>query len=336
MSDAIADRIDALIGAAGPEEMLSVLSHEVPDSVTGMKGFAGNSDFAVGSVLGYRCWKMPVDNLQSLTGAYGCTWDTRTVTDDTFTASCRRNDLARLTRPGHAAPEPSCGCGFWAYWDFPRTHSVNVGGISWVRVHGVLEGFGTVLIGEKGFRAGKARIRGLAIDHEYYRNELRSEYAMRFRNSSPGIHRSRFKTEQGAALAEEMCRAYHPAHYPVQEPAFPENAFMSVVAMLESRLEFMYPTARIFSTSDSLRKYFGADASYGTTVRRHPELASRGVAWLYFAMDALHAIRSTIHRHCGANGLHLQLSSANDEVCKLLSIIRNVREELESRVVTEG
>lgn len=331
MADALLIQLDALLDARDAPEMLNILVSEgKTDKSHGMKGFTGESDFAVGSVLGYRSWKFPVENEFPLTGAFGGSWDSRSERDEAFTASCKRAVGSAAKIPDHQAPEPSCGCGFWAYWDFPRTPSVNVGGISWVRVHGILEGFGTVLIGERGFRAGRARIRGLAIDHESYRNELRSEYSLYYRGDVSVDHR-RFKTEQGAALTQEMCRAYRAPQYPVQAPAFPEDAFMAVIAMLEERLEGYYPSARIFSTAASLCKYFGADPSYGTAVRRHPELAARGAAWLAEVAGQLYQVREKVWRHCAGNGLRAEQATADDELFRLRDAVMHVKEELDNK-----
>ena len=126
-------------------------------TTTGMQGYseAGQPegwDMAVGTVRGYRWWKLAVPEswcgvlrpsgepghydvngkpvlpvitpeefaemgqLPRLTGAYGCSW-----ADGRNEATCRKRTglyTDRYSAP-HEPPEyrESCGCGFWAYWD---------------------------------------------------------------------------------------------------------------------------------------------------------------------------------------------------------------------------
>lgn len=115
-----------------------------------MRGFGDleTSGFAVGSVKGVRWWNLGLDqDCTELLGAWG-PW-----VPGENTAAC---DSGK-----HRPPAARCGCGFWAYWlmdalpDMVRTLSVPV--------LGVVEGFGTTVIGEKGFRCAKARILGLHL-----------------------------------------------------------------------------------------------------------------------------------------------------------------------------
>lgn len=103
----------------------------------------GGIDFAAGSVKGLRSWR--VDKYGRLSG----------------------QTVSRVWRPGenvsecadgyegHRA-EANCGCGFWAYYaDQDRQFDKGV--------TGVIEGYGVVNLGTKGFRAEKARIVALAL-----------------------------------------------------------------------------------------------------------------------------------------------------------------------------
>lgn len=53
-----------------------------------------------------------------------------------------------------------CACGFYAYWDGSNTFSKSD------TVTGIIEGYGEVLAGDKGFRSSKARIIGLALGRQ--------------------------------------------------------------------------------------------------------------------------------------------------------------------------
>lgn len=65
--------------------------------------------------------------------------------------------------PPHRAPEPHCGCGFYAYWDTAAEHRTTpTFAKDGVPICGVIEGWGRTLIGDRGFRCQKARIVALA------------------------------------------------------------------------------------------------------------------------------------------------------------------------------
>lgn len=51
--------------------------------------------------------------------------------------------------------DPSCMCGYWAYWDYPKFGENGVVGI--------IEGWGKTLIGDEGFRCQKAKIVALVL-----------------------------------------------------------------------------------------------------------------------------------------------------------------------------
>lgn len=140
----------------------------------GIDGFDGKSvdvDFAVGSVLGTRSFG--VDEEGYLTGI---TFKKRHLPGENV-AECslcsikeELNESVRrlkqfIDKSGledvdgiEEEPVPTmaeCGHGFWAYFD--RKH--DFGGIG--TVPGVIEGYGEVIIGEKGFRSSKSRVLAL-------------------------------------------------------------------------------------------------------------------------------------------------------------------------------
>jgi hypothetical protein len=71
--------------------------------------------------------------------------------------------------PEEVVPSEGCGCGFWAYWDSELSVGALLGKIAQTPfVIGVMEGHGSVLIGEKGFRSEYAKLLGVAVIREHY------------------------------------------------------------------------------------------------------------------------------------------------------------------------
>jgi hypothetical protein len=125
-----------------------------------MPGFGGlRPEFAAGSVTGTRWWNLATTgNRVQLNGAayqplrHG--WR-----PGENTARCPFPVLHR-DRGCRVPCECGCGCGFWAYWLLDATGY----GLSFSRpVLGVVEGYGTTTIGERGFRCARARIAGLHL-----------------------------------------------------------------------------------------------------------------------------------------------------------------------------
>jgi hypothetical protein len=115
--------------------------------------------FAAGSVTGYRWWRMTAPDFtrspldadrdwpqKGLCGQYDY-WQ-----PGVNHADCKSN--ARNHEPG-TIPVLSCRCGYWAYWK-PQQHDLS--GSGEIAVFGVIKGWGKVLLGRKGFRAGTARL----------------------------------------------------------------------------------------------------------------------------------------------------------------------------------
>lgn len=96
----------------------------------------------------------------------------------------------RLKRPDNPHPVPGpngqCGCGFWAYWTPQHANSV----FSPSRpVMGLVEGYGKTRIGDRGFRAEKARIIAVCVmfDWEGDDGQLRSLTEMRIEHRYPSV-----------------------------------------------------------------------------------------------------------------------------------------------------
>lgn len=98
-------------------------------------------------------------------------------TDGRYRATCAPfrfavSDVLSPLKTHTAVPEPSCGCGFWAYWnclpngEFDTLPLLRYGsscGYSLsIPLAGVIEGSGHTIIGTRGFRCEYARITDLA------------------------------------------------------------------------------------------------------------------------------------------------------------------------------
>jgi len=210
-----------------------------PGAGRGMPGFADESrdfDLAIGTVTGYRWWALAGPDFSRdplgadehwppalLTGATGKSWEA-----GVNEAHCNYVDA-------HEPPVEvdeygnGCGCGFWAYW-VPQSHSLDRNPYA-LPVVGVIEGSGRTLIGPKGFRSQQARIAAL---HLPFRLEPdRFVY---------GGYRRDTLTEAELTVAMDGAHAW--------------------MAVIEARLEQMYPGVQIFSELPAMLAAFPADPEY--------------------------------------------------------------------------
>jgi hypothetical protein len=158
-----------------------------PDSYQTSFGNHGTRDFAPGAVYGLRWWYYTNGKLYGQRASWqpgvntaACLFDSGFPTDEWLF------DGERWRGAEHRTPEPDCECGFYAYWastairDVPRPFPLCLLPSAYP-VCGVIEGYGRVLIGDLGFRCGKARIVGLATpDHHFWEVAKNSGY-LRFR-----------------------------------------------------------------------------------------------------------------------------------------------------------
>lgn len=129
-------------------------------------------DFAIGSVRGFRRWKVDVTGiLAPVTYSGSGTWGPG---ENVSVCSCHPNAdqvpkidgeeykarNERISEWRASATFEEMKCGFYAYFD---GHDDGGYGSTEPGVSGVVEGYGEVLIGTKGFRARKARIIALAV-----------------------------------------------------------------------------------------------------------------------------------------------------------------------------
>lgn len=164
----------------------------MPDSFQRSFGNTGGGDFAAGTVRGLRYWSVhPQPFTQGALGLHGY-FSPMPWTPGENTAVCLANPgaywhyqhggkvtvtgprvswnstpldddpIAVVRRPHPDVPRADCECGFYAYWATPsRTGHTSFR--SALAVAGVIDGYGRTLIGDLGFRCGKARILGLHL-----------------------------------------------------------------------------------------------------------------------------------------------------------------------------
>jgi hypothetical protein len=122
----------------------------------------GKVPFAVGSVFGLRRWNEVVDRKWPLVGFnYGAhAWEPG-VTE----AVCASPNIGVVKRP-HRAGTTECTCGLYAAWDSPEDAefwpALEISPNHGLGIWGVVEGFGRIAVGPRGFRSEKARIVALA------------------------------------------------------------------------------------------------------------------------------------------------------------------------------
>jgi hypothetical protein len=127
--------------------------------ISGMCGAEDGRPLVAGSLRGYRTWRLrrrrtppSGDELPLTSVTRGVVWG------PTLTACCTPDDTANpgpgaATLPGeHPAPAAGCRCGIYGWYDPADT------GMLRARVFGAVEASGLVLMGERGFRAERAKI----------------------------------------------------------------------------------------------------------------------------------------------------------------------------------
>jgi len=140
---------------------------------------ADDLDFAAGSVFGCRWWYY-TDVNHALHGFY-LPWVPGVNTAVCLSAEIEAKQMAAVNQtlptwklpkwmveqregPDHEAPAEKCGCGFYAFWhDDDERCAVSQSTFA-IHVFGVVEGYGRVMLGDKGFRCGQARVVAAWID----------------------------------------------------------------------------------------------------------------------------------------------------------------------------
>lgn len=222
---------------------------------TGMTGFGeqGSADFdlAVGTVHGLRQWNLVTPQFSEDPARAELHWNTKPMTGATgrFDWMPGVNEARCNNDASHSPPVDAddlgaaCGCGFWAYWDIAALAAggaMSLSLSSYVPITGVIEGSGRVLIGERGFRAQKARIVALApaFSVQAYAPE---NYGDAWGRNMP---RSRMISD-GPAQRPDSEYARQAAEREQQDAQLRADAWMAVI---QGRLEQMYPGTEVYAT----------------------------------------------------------------------------------------
>jgi hypothetical protein len=213
-------------------------------------GGRGEAEFAAGTVRGVRRWEVLASG--QLKGAYKQTWP-----DGVMTAECGiypgQHDVPAETFRDGDGTERECRCGIYGYWTEAAVPMFSPPRA----VIGVIEGFGRVLIGDRGFRCAKARIVGLALGFEI--TEADPGYF-----PPPGTRPwvppdSMFSRRPLGRETYEAMRAGQPAPPP---PQVVTDRCLAQMAEYETLIGQRYPSARIFSTPEILLRMFPPTTDY--------------------------------------------------------------------------
>jgi hypothetical protein len=125
---------------------------------------AGELPDVFGVLRGYRWWSMTAPDLSKSPAHADQDWERSPLRGMRDVWQDGENIARCLTgnqqyHPDSEIPHQDCSCGFWAYWTL-QVHDVGHGQLP---VCGVVEGYGATVIGERGFRAAKARIVALHL-----------------------------------------------------------------------------------------------------------------------------------------------------------------------------
>ena len=191
--------------------------------LAGEPGFGDDTDppFAAGSVTGYRWWAITSLDLSAVPAA-ACPrcGMTSAHPDDIRQGYCGNcHDWTSPARPRtryspgplrgmHAAwqpgentavcldgtsthgtgtvPDSRCFCGFYAFWTLPPPYSL-LSAPGLIPVCGVIEGYGKVLIGSKGFRCARARVLALHVPDAGLAPDLHEGVNAALETALPGV-----------------------------------------------------------------------------------------------------------------------------------------------------
>ena len=196
--------------------------------------------------------------LPSMYGAFAGAWE-----DGVNTATCGKYGKSFA----HEPPEvrEACGCGFWAYFDqnlavnsvLSGWHSSKRGTVG-ICVLGCVEGTGRVIVGEKGFRSQYAKIVGLAVGQPVI-PELMWWKAVEENRDQYGNSYTAMPGSNGAGFSEFL-RGGEGVSSRIQ---CSDAEVYNRLAKIEDMLTRKFPSARIMSSEDTLRKMFPPDKSDG-------------------------------------------------------------------------
>lgn len=230
----------------------------------GMTGFAetGELDFEPGfdlkPVRGLRQWTLKSPDFRGdplsadcggwtvspLTGMTGYAW-----ADGVLEAYCGNGydhvpPVESVTEPRGSTVRD--GCGFWAYWSMTElAGNSSFSGSGGLPVLGLIQGYGRVLLGERGFRSQRAQIVALAPAFSV-QAEVTPPWQQPGRSTNPYTYKNsndpylQFSEEHKREEETEEIRQRAQRH---------ADAWMAVIT---DRLGEMYPSARVFATAAGL------------------------------------------------------------------------------------
>jgi hypothetical protein len=127
--------------------------------ISDMCGGDDGRPLVAGSLRGYRTWRLQRRGSSTSGDSLPLTSVTRRVVWGPTLTACCTPDVTPNPGQGpatpvgdHAAPAAECQCGIYGWYDPTDTGMLRAG------VFGVVEASGLVLLGERGFRAERARI----------------------------------------------------------------------------------------------------------------------------------------------------------------------------------
>jgi hypothetical protein len=177
-------------------------------------------------------------------------------------AVCKAQSVDNLVHPVSDIPLLECGCGFWAYWQIQHYDLSSTA----YPICGVVEGYGDVIIGEKGFRSAKAKIIALALPFTL----VPVSAARRARGSA--WEKAGFKGDvryygmpDPASYAEPDDEAAARAEERDRQDA---EAWMAIIS---DRLGLLHPGAQVFETVAAMLAKFPPDKSYGPPEQPCPQ-----------------------------------------------------------------
>jgi hypothetical protein len=127
--------------------------------ISGMCGGDDGRPLVAGSLRGYRTWRLQRRGSSASGDPLPLTSVTRRVVWGPTLTACCTPDVTASSGQGpaipvgdHRAPAVGCRCGIYGWYDPTDTGILRAG------VFGVIEASGLILMGERGFRAERARI----------------------------------------------------------------------------------------------------------------------------------------------------------------------------------
>lgn len=240
----------------------------------------------IGVLRGYRWWSMAAPDLSKSPARADEDWERSFLRgmrdiwqDGENIARCLVGD--QKYHPDADIPHQDCSCGFWAYWTL-QVHDIGYGQLP---VCGVVEGYGATVIGERGFRAAKARIVALHLPFTIQPSGEPDDDPLglglpprRPGSPAPGgpwwnhpqfsgrVHHMSGHDPDTGGYVDPSSRAARPAPELDRTSAADRQSNRDLaeawLAVIGDRLSVMYPSAKVFETRAAMEAEFPPDLSY--------------------------------------------------------------------------